>query len=62
LRLALPFLMDHVEENWRVFGKDFWSYDYEKNRPALEAIGRYVYEQGYSPRVVKPEEIWPAMA
>ena len=62
LRLALPFLMDHVEENWRVFGKDFWSYDYEKNRPALEAIGRYVYEQGFSPRVVKPEEIWPEMA
>ncbi len=61
LRLALPFLMDHVEENWRVFGKDFWSYDFEKNRPALEAIGRYVYEQGFSPRVVKPEEIWPAM-
>ncbi len=61
LRLSLPFLMDHVEENWRVFGKDFWSYEYEANRPALEAIGRYVHEQGFSPRVVKPEEIWPVM-
>ena len=61
LRLALPFLMDHVEENWRVFGKDFWSYEFETNRPALEAIGRYVHEQGFSPRIVKPEEIWPAM-
>ncbi len=61
LRLALPFLMDHVEENWRVFGKDFWAYGLDANRPALEAVGRYVYEQNFSPRVVTADEIWPAM-
>jgi hypothetical protein len=30
----------------------------ESNRPALEAIGQYVCEQGFSPRTVKPEELF----
>ena len=42
LRLALPWLIDHVEEARRVFGKDFWAYGLEPNRPTFEAIGRYV--------------------
>ena len=41
LRLALPWLMDHVEEAWDVFGKDFWAYGMEKNRPALDVIRLY---------------------
>ncbi len=58
LRLALPWLIDHVEEAWRVFGKDYWAYGLEPNRPALEAVGRYVFEQGLSPRRVGAEEIF----
>jgi 4,5-dihydroxyphthalate decarboxylase len=58
LRLSLPWLIDHVEESWQVLGKEFWSYGLESNRPALEAIGTYVYEQGFSPRAVKPEELF----
>ena len=60
LRLALPWLIDHVEEAWSVFGKDFWAYGLEANRPALDAIGRYVFEQGLSPRRVAAEEIFRA--
>jgi 4,5-dihydroxyphthalate decarboxylase len=59
LHLSLPFLIDHVEETWRVFGKDFWSYGLEPNRPTLAAIGQYVHEQHLSPRRVAPEEIFP---
>jgi len=59
LRLSLPFLIDHVEEAWRVFGKDFWAYGLEANRPTWEAIGRFVHEQGLAPRVVPPEELFP---
>jgi 4,5-dihydroxyphthalate decarboxylase len=59
LMLSLPWLLDHIEENWRVFGKDFWSYGLEPNRPALRALGRYVYDQSLGPRVVAPEEIFP---
>jgi 4,5-dihydroxyphthalate decarboxylase len=41
-------------------GKDFWAYGLEPNRPALEAIGQYVYEQRFSPRVVSPDELFVA--
>jgi len=60
LHLSLPFLIDHVEDTWRVFGKDFWSYGLAPNRPALAAIGQYVYEQHLSPRPVMPEELFGA--
>jgi 4,5-dihydroxyphthalate decarboxylase len=60
LRLALPFLLSHVEETWQVFGKDFWAYGLESNRPTWEAIGRYVHEQGLAPRAVAPEELFVA--
>ena len=58
LRVALPWLIDHVEETWRVFGKDFWAYGLEPNRPTFEAVGRYVHEQGLCPRVVSPDELF----
>jgi 4,5-dihydroxyphthalate decarboxylase len=59
LHLALPWLIDHVEEAWRVFGKDFWAYGIEPNRPTWEAIARFVHEQGLAPRIVTPEEMFP---
>jgi len=58
LRLALPWLIDHVEEAWSVFGKDFWAYGLEPNRPTLEAIGQYVFEQGLAPRSVNADEFF----
>jgi 4,5-dihydroxyphthalate decarboxylase len=58
LRVALPWLLDHVEETWRLFGKDYWAYGLEPNRPSWEAIGRYVHEQGLSPRVVTADEMF----
>jgi 4,5-dihydroxyphthalate decarboxylase len=58
LHLSLPFLLDHVEEAWQVFGRDFWSYGLEPNRPAFGAIGRYVHEQGLAPRPVTADEMF----
>jgi len=58
LRVALPFLISHIEDTWQVFGKDFWAYGLEPNRPTWEAIGRYVHEQGLAPRAVTPEELF----
>jgi 4,5-dihydroxyphthalate decarboxylase len=60
LRLSLPWLIEHVEEAWQVFGTDFWAYGLEPNRPTLEALGRYVHEQGLSPRRVHADEIFCA--
>ncbi len=58
LRLGLPWLLDHVEELWSVFGKDWWAYGVEANRPTLEAVCRYVQQQGLSPRAVAPEDVF----
>jgi len=58
LLVSLPWLIDHIEESRRVFGKDFWAYGLEANRPAWEALCRYVYEQGLAPRLVKAEELF----
>jgi 4,5-dihydroxyphthalate decarboxylase len=58
LRVALPWLIDHVEETWRILGRDFWAYGLEPNRPTFAAIGRYVHEQGLSPRVVSADELF----
>ena len=58
LRLSLPWLINHLEETWKVLGKDFWAYGLEPNRPALAAIGQYVYEQGFSPRAVSADELF----
>jgi 4,5-dihydroxyphthalate decarboxylase len=58
LHVALPFLLDHVEETWRIFGKQYWDYGIAPNRPAFAAMGRYMFEQGLAPRVVTPEEMF----
>ena len=58
LRLSLPFLLDHVEESRRVFGRDFWAYGVEPNRPAFAAMARYVVEQGFAPRVIAVEDMF----
>jgi len=58
LMVSLPFLIDHIEQSRRVFGADFWAYGLEPNRPALDALCRYVYEQGLAPRRVQPDELF----
>lgn len=58
LRMTLPWLIDHVEEARRTLGNDYFSYGIDENRPALEALGRYLYEQQIAPQIVTPEELF----
>jgi 4,5-dihydroxyphthalate decarboxylase len=58
LRVSLPWLISHVEETWDVFGKDFWAYGLEPNRPTWKAIGQYVHEQGLAPCTIAPDELF----
>ena len=58
LHLTLPWLIDYVEENLRVFGKDYWPYGLHPNRPAIDAAGRYVHEQGLAPHAVSADEMF----
>jgi len=55
---TLPWLIDHVEESRRVLGQDYWPYGLEPNRPSLQALCRYVHEQGLAPRPVTPDELF----
>ena len=58
LMVSLPFLIDHIEQSRRVFGNDFWAYGLEPNRPSLDALCRYVHEQGLAPRRITPDELF----
>ena len=58
LMVSLPFLIDHIEHSRRVFGPDFWAYGLEPNRPALDALCRYVHEQGLAPRRIAPDDLY----
>lgn len=59
LRVCLPWLLHHVEEARSVFGDPkWWRHGLEANRPTWEALGRYVYEQGLSPRPVSADELF----
>jgi 4,5-dihydroxyphthalate decarboxylase len=58
LRVAIPWLIDHIEEARRTLGIDHFSYGMDDNRRALEALGLYLYEQQLAPRAVAPEELF----
>lgn len=59
LRVCLPWLLHHVEEAREVFGdRHWWRHGLEANRPTWEALGRYVHEQGLSPRRVHADELF----
>jgi 4,5-dihydroxyphthalate decarboxylase len=58
LHLAFPWLLEHIEEAKKNFGPDYWSYGLEANRPAFQAIGQYLYEQGLAPRALVAEELF----
>jgi 4,5-dihydroxyphthalate decarboxylase len=58
LQLALPWLIDHVEEARRVFGDDYWAYGAEANRNVWTAFCTYQVEQGLAPRRPTLEELF----
>ena len=55
---TLPWLIGHVEESRRILGRDFWPYGLESNRLTLQALCRYVHEQGLAPRLMTPDELF----
>jgi 4,5-dihydroxyphthalate decarboxylase len=55
---TLPWLIDHIEESRRILGPEFWPYGLEPNRPTLEALCRYIHQQGLAPRLVTPDELF----
>jgi 4,5-dihydroxyphthalate decarboxylase len=58
LKITLPWVLAELEETRRTMGHDFWPYGLERNRPALEALPRYLHEQGLADRVPEIEELF----
>jgi 4,5-dihydroxyphthalate decarboxylase len=58
LRYMLPWLSADLDEIYEVFGGDPWPYGIEANRPTLEALVTYLYEQNLIAKKVPLEEIF----
>lgn len=58
LKHMLPWGVQQAEEVRRLMGPDFWAYGLEPNRHVLETFLRYSREQGLSPRVLQPEDLF----
>ena len=55
---SLVWVQELLQEQEAVFGKDPWPYNLEDNRPALEAIVRYAFDQGMIRNRPKIEELF----
>ena len=58
LKVMLPWLTAHVEQVKREMGDDFWPYGLKKNEATLRTFLRYHFEQGLSPRLLEPRELF----
>jgi 4,5-dihydroxyphthalate decarboxylase len=58
LRYMLPWMIAEVEEIKAVFGGDPWPYGVEPNRPTLEALVRYLAEQGVIAKAPRVDDLF----
>jgi 4,5-dihydroxyphthalate decarboxylase len=58
LRYMLPWLPDDMQEIDELFGGDCWPYGVEPNRPTLEALVRYMVEQGLIAEPIPVEKLF----
>ena len=56
----VPLLPSVMDETRALFGDDFWPYGIETNRGALTRFCVYAQQQGLTPRVLAPEELFDA--
>ncbi|MCW2682077.1 MAG: 4,5-dihydroxyphthalate decarboxylase [Frankiales bacterium] len=58
LRFMLPWLNQDLETAREILGDDYWSYGLHSNRDTLSTFLRYHHEQGLSPRMLTPEDLF----
>lgn len=58
LRYMLPWLPSHLDETAEAFGDDPWPYGVEANRKTLDALVRYLHDQGVIDRVIPIDELF----
>jgi 4,5-dihydroxyphthalate decarboxylase len=58
MRATLPWLSDDVARVQAVMGRDYWKYGIAENRPELEAMTKYAFMDGLTPRQVEIGELF----
>ena len=58
LHATLPWLTAELEQTRSLMGEDYWPYGAEENRATLQALTRYSFEQGLTPRPLEIEELF----
>jgi 4,5-dihydroxyphthalate decarboxylase len=56
--VMLPWVVSLVEDVKNTLGEEFWPYGFKQNRETIATFLRYHYEQGLSPRLLQPEELF----
>jgi 4,5-dihydroxyphthalate decarboxylase len=60
LGVMLPWLLEHLQDTERRLGKDYWPVGFAKNRTTLEAIIRYMRDDGLIKTAFSPEDLFSA--
>ena len=58
LTTTLPWVVDDIETTRLLMGDDFWDYSIEGSRPTLDALTRYLHEQGLTETRVNTDELF----
>ena len=56
--LTLPWIEAEYRATQAVLGRDIWPYGIAANRKAIETLGRYLHEQGFTKRRMGVEELF----
>ncbi|HEY3118088.1 MAG TPA: ABC transporter substrate-binding protein [Chloroflexota bacterium] len=57
-KATLAWIQTAIEEEQAVFGPDWWAYGIDQNRPSIDALLEYSYEQGLGDRRLTVEELF----
>ena len=54
----VPFLPHAMDDARTMFGENWWPYGLEANHECLARMARYAHEQGLTPHVLAPEQLF----
>jgi len=57
-KASFAWLQPMIEEEQAIIGRDWYPYGIEQNRPTIEALLQYTFEQGLTARRVKLDELF----
>jgi 4,5-dihydroxyphthalate decarboxylase len=58
LNTILPWSVNEMETTREIMGTDYWDYSIEGSRPTLDALTRYLYEQGLTEKQMNPDDLF----